>query len=195
MAQLLLRYFANGNIQNNHEAKTPLHYAVDLCDEETVELLLIAGASPMVQDAQGKTCLDFASTPQCKSLLVDPPCGSIRCSFIDFPVTEATFGKDLALLTTRTDSGSELYIWLVQWGLQHISDCLQAVGYDDVDSMVDQMQSEYPLDRETLNRIGINLPGDCHRLLSHLIDEMYHRANTISVKQTPRRKYLRRFLQ
>ena len=53
-----------------------------------------------------------------------------------------------------------------------------------MDSMVDQMQSEYPLDRETLNRIGINLPGDCHRLLSHLIDEMYHRANTISVKQT-----------
>jgi ankyrin repeat protein len=64
MVLLLLRFGADGNIRNSEFQKTPLHYAVELCYNKIVELLISHEASPLVADREGKTSLDFALTPE-----------------------------------------------------------------------------------------------------------------------------------
>ena len=44
-------------------------------------------------------------------------------------------------------------------------------GYDDIFSIVEQMNSDMPLTDSMLQKIGVTKPGNRHHLLSRLYDE------------------------
>ena len=52
-----------------------------------------------------------------------------------------------------------LYEWLERLNLQYLFELLSDAGFDDVDSMIEQMRSPLPITEETLKNIGIEKPG------------------------------------
>ena len=64
-----------------------------------------------------------------------------------------------------------LYEWLERLNLQYLFELLSEAGFDDVDSMIEQMRSPLPITEETLKNIGIEKPGHCIRLVNRLEEE------------------------
>ena len=64
---------ANPNISNKKYGQTPLHYAVDLGDNNIAEMMLAYDASPLIKDKCSKTAMDLAGSPEMQRVLVEPP--------------------------------------------------------------------------------------------------------------------------
>jgi len=80
LVELLLRYGADVNIQNNVAGRTPLHVAADGYHDSIVELLLKHKANINVQDHFGKTPADYAETKEMKQLLEPQSQYSTNCT-------------------------------------------------------------------------------------------------------------------
>lgn len=66
---------------------------------------------------------------------------------------------------------SSMYLWLSKMRLECLFEALQSAGFDDIDSLRNQMNSSIPLDIEGLKKIGVLKPGHRVRLLACLEEE------------------------
>lgn len=84
----------------------------------------------------------------------------------------------------RTDKRPLLNNWLASYRLESLLDVLTASGYDDLDQIVDQAASAYPITEEILQEIGINRSGLRRRLLAALESEL----RALPTVKSPRRE-------
>ena len=77
----------------------------------------------------------------------------------------------IEFIVQDTGTGAELYCWLQRYNLEHLTNILMNAGYDDIFSIVEQMNSDMPLTDSMLQKIGVTKPGNRHHLLSRLYDE------------------------
>jgi hypothetical protein len=61
--------------------------------------------------------------------------------------------------------------WLERQGLHHVYSILIESGYDDLDSMINQMRSSLPITADALKDIGIAKAGHRYRLIIKLEEE------------------------
>ena len=61
--------------------------------------------------------------------------------------------------------------WLERQGLHHVYSLLIESGYDDLESMINQMRSSLPITGDALKHIGIEKPGHRYRLIIKLEEE------------------------
>jgi hypothetical protein len=79
--------------------------------------------------------------------------------------------KSLVPFTREIQDTDPLYEWLTRLNLQYLYNVLVDSGYDDVESMIDQMRSPLPITQETLMSIGLEKPGHAIRLVIRLEEE------------------------
>jgi hypothetical protein len=73
-------------------------------------------------------------------------------------------------LDRRTEA-TPLFFWLERLGLPQYYSLLMEAGYDDIESMVDQMRSPLPLTESTFQSIGISKPGHVIRIVLKLEED------------------------
>ena len=89
----------------------------------------------------------------------------------------------------RTES-DPLYEWLSALNVQYLYNVLVDSGFDDVDSMIDQMRSPLPITQDSLVDIGVDKPGHAMRIVCRLEDEAglvdpRTRRRQVSISQKP----------
>ncbi|CAG9331969.1 unnamed protein product [Blepharisma stoltei] len=108
---------------------------------------------------------------------------SIKESMLE-PECEKTIAKRPSTNTYRTFSfgidlsKNSLFQWLCSKKLEQTFEFLVKNGFDDLEILLDQMQSEMPLTVDILTTIGISKPGYRYRLLALLEEDSMK-------KQTP----------
>ena len=66
---------------------------------------------------------------------------------------------------------SSMYLWLSKVRLECLFEILHSAGFDDIDSLRNQMNSSIPLDIDGLKKVGVCKPGHRVRLLACLEEE------------------------
>jgi hypothetical protein len=94
-------------------------------------------------------------------------CGASVSSFI---LVEPE-GEKSVVPTRPTMESDPLYDWLSKLNVQYLYNLLVDAGYDDIESMVDQMRSPLPITQETLTSIGVHKPGHAIRIVIRLEEE------------------------
>jgi hypothetical protein len=64
-----------------------------------------------------------------------------------------------------------LFYWLERLGLSQYYGLLMDAGYDDIESMVEQMRSPLPLTEDTFRSVGVSKPGHVIRLVLKLEED------------------------
>ena len=180
MVEILLKHNADPNIPNFMFGRTPLHSAADSMNEETIKLLLEYNGDPYVQDRQGKTPInliessplkDFvenfhthpssSSSEECKIETFGKE--SLKYEFFDSPAVpqnQTVFEPDAETsIVAKRNQLKPLYEWLEKINLQEVYEILCEAGYDDIESLLNQMKSPLPVTLSELEKIGIKKPG------------------------------------
>lgn len=192
MVELLLKHKADPNIPNFMFGRTPLHSAADSMHEETIKFLLEFNADPYLQDRQGKTPLDLiqsqplrlliqnfqsnssgTSSEECKVSTFGKE--SMKYEFFDspnVPQNQTIFEPDAETsIVAKKNQLKPLYEWLEKINLQEVYEIMCDAGYDDIDSIINQMRSPLPMTIEELTKIGIKKPGHRYRIVIKLEEE------------------------
>lgn len=80
---------------------------------------------------------------------------------------------------------SPLYVWLELAGLESLFEILVSNGFDDLEQVINQMDSDMPLTLEILESIGIPKIGHRMRLMARLDKELQRDRIPISEAQSP----------
>ena len=185
MLELLLEHKADPNQTCKYLGRSSLHYAVMGGHLTCVLLLLNFGASLALRDASGLTALDLA-TPELEQAIAGysrPPPKKLQLSVIEEVVTEEdrspeptcskvaqllfheTGEPDCEVSNVRRSDLCGLFEFLARLKLQEHFDRLAAAGFDDISSLISQMNTPVPIDAEMLEHLGIVKPGHRRRLL------------------------------
>lgn len=192
MVELLLKNNADPNLPNFMFGRTALHSAADSMSEETIKVLMEYNADPYAKDRQGKTPVDLVQNPALRNLMENFHSQSEENSSEECKVS--TFGKESlkfelfdspnlvqnqtvyepdaeTSIVAKKNQLKPLYEWLEKVNLQEIYEMLCDGGYDDVESLVNQMRSPLPITLEELSKIGIKKPGHRYRLVIKLEED------------------------
>jgi ankyrin repeat protein len=192
MVEILLKSNADPNIPNFMLGRTPLHSAIDSMHEETIKLLLDYNADPTLQDRQGKTPIDLipnesfkhyienyqtnpssSSSEECKAGTFGKE--SMAYEFFDSPSlqqNQTLYEPDAETsIIGKKNQLKPLYEWLEKINLQEIYEILCEAGYDDIDSLLNQMKCPLPISLDDLEKIGVKKPGHRYRLLIKLEED------------------------
>lgn len=137
------------------ESEIPQEYILTNGDDEEAVMDGISEFSekpedpPMVITKSGS----FGFEPESEQS--DSPLPSLHRSF--------SFGAD--------PKKSSMYLWLSKVRLECLFETLHSAGFDDIDSLRNQMNSSIPLDIDGLKKIGVYKPGHRVRLLACLEEE------------------------
>ena len=192
MVEVLLKHSADPNIPNFMLGRTPLHSAIDSMHEETIKLLLEYNADPNLQDRQGKTPIDLIPNGPLKNFVenfrTNPSSSSeedckigtfgkesLKYEFFDspsVPQNQTVYEPDAETsIVAKKNQLKPLYDWLEKINLQEIYEILCEAGYDDIESLVNQMRCPLPVSFDDLTKIGIKKPGHRYRLLIKLEED------------------------
>jgi Ankyrin repeats (3 copies)/SAM domain (Sterile alpha motif)/Ankyrin repeats (many copies) len=189
--QLLLNYQADPNLPNFMFGRTPLHTAAESPHEAAMKLLIDYNADPYLQDRQGKTTIDLIPSQSSKNLIEKYHMKSSKDitgkskleSFTKYssykyfdsssiPQNQTTYEPDAEVsVVPKKNQLKPLYNWLEKINLQEVYEILCEGGYDDIESLIDQMKSPLPITLDELMSTGIKKPGHRYRLLFMLEDE------------------------
>jgi ankyrin repeat protein len=188
MVELLLKHGADPNLPNFMFGRTPLHSAADSSNEETIKVMLEYNADPNLQDRQGKTPADLLQNPSLIHVLQNirsssssEECkintfgkDSLKFEYFDSPNlinNQTVFEPDAETSIVKKNQLKPLYEWLEKANLHEIYEILCEAGYDDVESLVHQMNTPSPITLKELVDIGIKKPGHRYRLMIKLEDD------------------------
>ena len=149
IVSLLLTHDADPNARHRVTGQTPLHYAAVKGQVQCVSLLLNYGADPELTDAQGYS-----------SHAVAPP--KVRVLMTTALLT--TIEEEASIELTQPESEAsadegQFLAFLRQVKLEQYYEELRHAGFEDLDSLLEQMKTPMPLNSEMLARCGVARPG------------------------------------
>jgi Ankyrin repeats (3 copies)/SAM domain (Sterile alpha motif) len=164
MIEILLRHNADPNIPNSLFGRTPLHFACDCGYEEAVLIMLQYKADPQLRDNQGYTPFQLASL-QIQSAIES---FSLMGTMIVYQSPEIS--------SQHHESGPDLPVtalsrWLDNLNLGTYYQDFLSVGYDDLETILAQMKSFFPLTLQELKKIGIKKLGHRYRIIIKLEED------------------------
>ena len=191
IVKILLLAHANPNIPNFLLGRTPLHSACLIGNIKIIESLLEFSANINEKDKNNLLPIDLAS----KCYVIDyiqqklsenhKKTSILENELAKESIHEPESEKALPSITNRTIHSSAkdysqscLYNWLTSHQLSHIFENLYSNGFDDLEMLLETMQSSLPLTKEILKEIGISKIGDRLRLLSCLEDQFLTSRNS-----------------
>jgi hypothetical protein len=182
MAQILLDAGADPNTPNSVFGRTPLHNACEQNSHGLVKLLVQHRACAWTRDKHGLLPADLAKDEAVVKLLGKTEKAEDRdenCTAKD-SIHEPESEKAI-MSSNRVCSGpqfsfgegmvSPLFNWLSSVGMQEAFESLENHGFDDLDMMIEAMQSSTPITDDLLKRIGVSKVGIRLRLLAKLEEQ------------------------
>ena len=165
----LLSYGACPNVQNKYSGRTPLHYCVIAGSLPCVRLLLRHGADLDVLDKKGQTPLSLADRELAQFLRNPGAFEGEALPVIEEDREDTVCGNSFAQLSEVKDGEALMLLnFLYSLNLEEHFDGLVAAGFDNFDSMLEQMNSPMPINEAVLRKCGITKPGHQKRLLVRL---------------------------
>lgn len=162
MIEILLRFGADPNIPNYLFKRTPMHFICEFGSEDTVSILLQFKGDVHVADSQGNTPYQIAN------------------SNLQACIDSFNFLGTMVVHESKIDEFNKpeqdlpitaLSRWLDSIGLGCYYQDLVAVEYEDLETLLSQMNSIYPINIGELKKIGIKKLGHRYRLLIKLEED------------------------
>lgn len=163
MIELLLRYGADGNIPNFLFKRTPMHFICEFGSEDSVMLMMQFKGDVHALDSQGKSPYKIAS----------PTLQSCIDSFhlLGTVIVHESQIDDFNKEDEQDLPVSALSRWLENMGLGSYYQDFVSVEYEDLDGLLAQMNSVYPITLSELKKIGIDKLGHRYRILVKLEED------------------------
>lgn len=162
MLEILLRFGADPNIQNYLFKRTPMHFICEFGSEESTTVLLQYKGDVHIQDSQGKTAYQISSTSLQSAIDSFNLLGTViihESKLDDFNKPD----QDLPI--------TALSRWLDNINLGCYYQDFVSVEYEDLETLLSQMNSIYPISLGELKKIGIKKLGHRYRLLVKLEED------------------------
>jgi hypothetical protein len=163
MIELLLRFGGDPNIPNFLFKRTPMHFVCEFGNEDTVNLVMQYKGDVHALDSQGKSPYKIASS----SLQACIDSFNLLGTVIVHDSLADEFGKE----DEHDLPVSALSRWLENLNLGSYYPDFVAVEYEDLESLLNQMNSPYPVTLNELKKIGISKIGHRLRILSKLEED------------------------
>ncbi|OMJ68134.1 hypothetical protein SteCoe_34499 [Stentor coeruleus] len=164
MIEILLRHGGDCNIKNSLFGRTPLHFACDCEHEECVLLMLQYKADAHMFDSQGKTPFQLANP-------------NIQNTIENFSMLGTVIVHESPIHTqSNQESAPDLPVtalskWLENLSLADYYQNFISYEYDDLETLLTQMQSVIPISLQELKRLGIDKIGHRYRILIKLEED------------------------
>ena len=167
MVEILLRHNADPNVANTLFGRTPLHFACDCGYEEAVLLMLQFKADPYLCDTQGKSPFEI-SGPQIQASIES---FALLGTVVIHPSIEEEEEDEEEVQSSPELPVTALSRWLDNLGLGMYYQEFMEIGYGDLDTILNQMGSVFPVTLAELQKIGIQKLGHRYRILIKLEED------------------------